>query len=165
MHLSNEISGWVDINNLIDENDLKPQVLYENTGVEHTYSDTQDYDSKVTFQTDDGKTVDVNILDNNGNLVSNGTIVVGSDGNKYEIANIKISEVEGSLKLALSLFSCLLPDNDSLLPLLLNSYDINLFWLSFKPSCKYLIDSSLSKASETSYKLLLTARANCSLRI
>lgn len=83
-HIGGPVSGWVSMDDIAQDN----QIVQKNIVVENEYHAYQNnFDGYVNVQTDDGL-VKLNLLDENGNLISPGSVVKGSDGNEYRISNI-----------------------------------------------------------------------------
>ena len=99
LHFGNAVSGWVDIKDLIDDTEYIPKVVSEKQIVLETYEGTQDFNGRLNFVTKEGKTVELSVLDENGDEVNNGSIVRGSDGRYYEISKLNIRNIKGEKKL------------------------------------------------------------------
>lgn len=92
VHLGGPVSGWVDITDLVDENDLTPQVIAEKTVIDEQINGVQDnFTGTITFQTKNGP-VTANVLDGNGELLKSGSTVIGSDGNSYRLSSISLEQ-------------------------------------------------------------------------
>ena len=91
----NTRTGWIDITELINEDSVERQVTSDTPVVSSTYNGTQEnFDgSTITIETVNGN-VDLKVVDENGNLLQPGTIVVGSDGQEYKIGDLELSTVE-----------------------------------------------------------------------
>ena len=88
--------GWININDLLQPKELSDiENLSNIIKTTSTYSETVRNFSgdTVSIETDNG-TVSIPVMDENGNLLSKGSYVVGSDGNTYQIQNLKIEEIE-----------------------------------------------------------------------
>lgn len=94
VHLGGPVSGWVDITDLMNSDDLVPQVVEQNTILDKKYTGVQEnFEGSISFVTDHGE-VQANVLDQNGNLLPSGSIVVASDGQEYKLASLNESSLE-----------------------------------------------------------------------
>lgn len=91
----NTRTGWIDISELIKEDQVEKQVESKEMVVTANYDGVQENFNGSTIEVDtpDGK-VTLNIVDSNGNLLAPGSIVVGSDGKEYQIGSLNLSTVE-----------------------------------------------------------------------
>lgn len=94
IHLGGPISGWVDVDDIIKSrinHTMKDRrVLLDEkenfVGVEQNFNDTT-----VTIN-DSGEDVILKIVDENGNVLSKGSVITGSNGEKYRLQDINIEE-------------------------------------------------------------------------
>ena len=95
LHIGNNSNftrtGWIDISKLIKEDKIDQQIISETTSIASTYDGVINNfsGSSITISTLNGP-VSIPIVDNNGNLLKKGTIVVGSDGQEYQVANLQL---------------------------------------------------------------------------
>ena len=95
LHIGNNSNftrtGWIDISKLIKEDKIDQQIISETTSIASTYDGIVNNfsGSSITINTLNGP-VSIPVVDNNGNLLKSGTIVVGSDGQEYQVANLQI---------------------------------------------------------------------------
>ena len=91
----NTRTGWIDISELIKEDQVERQVESQEMVVTANYDGVQENfnGSTIEIDTADGK-VTLNVVDANGNLLAPGSIVVGSDGKEYQIGSLNLSTVE-----------------------------------------------------------------------
>lgn len=88
VHLGGPVSGWVDITDLLSEQELTPQKVGERTVLDEQYTGTvSDLQRELTLQTDHGM-VRVPIVGEDGKLLKNGSMVRGSDGETYRLTNL-----------------------------------------------------------------------------
>lgn len=88
--------GWININDLLQPKELSNIESLSNViKTTANYSETvRDFSGNTVFIETDNGTVSIPVMDENGNLLSKGSYVVGSDGNTYQIQNLKIEEIE-----------------------------------------------------------------------
>ena len=93
IHLTGPVAGWVDVNELLKDV-LNRQVKTETTKSESIYKGTLNNYSggTITFMTPDGP-VTIVIKDKYGNFIDDGTTVIGTDGNSYEV-RLELKEVQ-----------------------------------------------------------------------
>ena len=93
LHLGGPVAGWVDLEDVMNNTKfnlgLSSVVLEEKEEYKGTL---EDFEGKITIDVD-GKSVDINLLDENGNLVSEDSIIIGSDGQQYRVSRLQITEV------------------------------------------------------------------------
>lgn len=91
----NTRTGWIDISELIKEDQVERQVESQEMVVTANYDGVQENfnGSTIEIDTAEGK-VTLNVVDANGNLLAPGSIVVGSDGKEYQIGSLNLSTVE-----------------------------------------------------------------------
>ena len=99
LHFGNAVSGWVDLGELINDEDLTPKVIEEKVVIKTEYKGIQDFDGKLSFQTKDGNFVELDVLDKDGNTIDNGSVIKGSDGKLYEISNLQVEQVDGEKRI------------------------------------------------------------------
>ena len=112
LHIGNNSNftrtGWIDISKLIKEDKIDQQIISETTSIASTYDGIVNNfsGSNITINTLNGP-VSIPVVDNNGNLLKSGTIVVGSDGQEYQVANLQImtTQVEESKNVSMSTVS------------------------------------------------------------
>lgn len=94
IHLGGPISGWVDVDDIIksriNQTMKDRRVLLDEkenfVGVEQNFNGTT-----VTIN-DGGEDVILKIVDENGNVLSKGSVITGSNGEKYRLQDINIEE-------------------------------------------------------------------------
>lgn len=94
IHLGGPVSGWVDVDDIIKsktEQSMKDRrVLLDEKeniqGIEHNFNGTT-----ITIN-DNGQNVVLDVVDENGNIISDGSIVTGSNGEKYRFQDINVEE-------------------------------------------------------------------------
>lgn len=91
----NTRTGWIDITELIKEDQVEKQVESQEMVVTANYDGVQENfnGSTIEIDTANGK-VTLNVVDANGNLLAPGSIVVGSDGKEYQIGSLNLSTIE-----------------------------------------------------------------------
>ena len=91
----NTRTGWIDITELIKEDQVEKQVESQEMVVTANYDGVQENfnGSTIEIDTANGK-VTLNVVDANGNLLAPGSIVVGSDRKEYQIGSLNLSTIE-----------------------------------------------------------------------
>lgn len=91
----NTRTGWIDITELIKEDQVEKQVESQEMVVTANYDGVQENfnGSTIEIDTANGK-VTLNVVDANENLLAPGSIVVGSDGKEYQIGSLNLSTIE-----------------------------------------------------------------------
>lgn len=88
-HIGGPVSGWISMNDLQSEKEQTPQVIGKSITVENDYTAVQkNFEGMVTIKTENGL-VQLNFLDEDGNLISDGTVLKGSDGREYRITSVE----------------------------------------------------------------------------
>lgn len=97
LHVGGPVSGWVDARDLFTENEKEQQktdkiiILDE----EEKYSDViEDFKGDTIVIDKDGESVELKIRKDDGSLVEAGDIVVGSDGQNYQMTDFKLETVD-----------------------------------------------------------------------
>jgi len=99
LHLGSSInstrSGWIDATKLIRADQIDAQVIQDIVTKGSSYTGTQDNfnNSTLTISTLDGD-VTLKVVDENGNLLKPGSIVIGSNGKEYQISNLSQNVVQ-----------------------------------------------------------------------
>lgn len=95
VHIDGPRCGWMSSEVFQDVEKLTEDVI-EKYMVDSTYHVEEDelQSSAVSFTNKDGVDVTIQIRDENGNIIENGTKVPGSDGNEYIINNVEYKEIE-----------------------------------------------------------------------
>ena len=95
VHIDGPRCGWMSSEVFQDVEKLTEDVI-EKYMVDSTYHVEEDelQSSAVSFTNKDGVDVTIQIKDENGNIIENGTKVPGSDGNEYIINNVEYKEIE-----------------------------------------------------------------------
>lgn len=94
VHIGNDENftriGWIDVSDLVKEGQVDQQVIDQVAVAGSSYSgEVSDFSgSTITFETLNGP-VSLNINDSNGNILSPGSKVVGSDGKEYIIDTLE----------------------------------------------------------------------------
>lgn len=85
VHIGGPVTGWIDMSDILSEETITPQLIESKFVVENTYSDVQEnFDGTIDVTTDNG-TVELDVMNPNGTLVSEGTTLTGSDGLAYQV--------------------------------------------------------------------------------
>ena len=95
VHIDGPRCGWMSSEVFQDVEKLTEDVI-EKYMVDSTYHVEEDelQSSAVSFTNKDGVDVTIQVRDENGNIIENGTKVPGSDGNEYIINNVEYKEIE-----------------------------------------------------------------------
>lgn len=95
IHLGGPVSGWVQLKDLISEEQLTPQKLSTKVVLDKEYTGNIDDFSgnTIDIQTKEGS-VKLPVKDQSGNLLADGSAVMGSDGQEYRISSLKLEETE-----------------------------------------------------------------------
>lgn len=94
VHLGGPTAGWVDINDLMKMSDLTPQIIAQKSVLDSEYKGVQNnFTGDITFFTEEG-IVTARVIDENGNLLSKGSKVIGSDGKEYVLTSISLEQVQ-----------------------------------------------------------------------
>jgi hypothetical protein len=88
-------AGWIDITELIKEDTVEKEVTGDKEVVSATYNgvDEKFNGSTITVDTATGP-VEIKVVDENGNLLTPGSTVIGSDGQEYKIGELDLSTIQ-----------------------------------------------------------------------
>lgn len=90
-HIGGPVSGWISLDDLQNMQELSDKEIGQNLIVENEYhSKTENFEGFVTIETETGP-VTLNFMDNNNELIKDGTIVRGSDGKEYRVSNVNLN--------------------------------------------------------------------------
>lgn len=93
IHIGGPVSGWVDLKDVLNKDDLKPQIKETKSVLDKQYSgEINNFSGQFLTINVNGKSVSLNIMDQNGNLLKEGSVVVGSDGQEYKLTKLNISD-------------------------------------------------------------------------
>ena len=99
LHIGNSSNytrtGWIDLSKLIKEDSIDQQIVSETLAFASTYEGSINnfQGSIITIETLNGP-VQIKVVDNDGHLLPNDTIVVGSDGQEYKIGGLELTTSE-----------------------------------------------------------------------
>ena len=104
LHIGGPVSGWVNLNDVLNKNDLAPQVKSTKTVLDNRYEGSlRSRDEQQLLQTlaqndlhinVDGKDVSLKVVDSNGNLLPEGSTVIGSDGQEYKLTKLSLKNTK-----------------------------------------------------------------------
>lgn len=87
--VDNTRGGWCDVTDLLKSGAITPEVVKDIINKQTTYKGSVDnFEGKYVTILKDNKSIDIPIVDDNGNFYSEGTRVLGSDGKEYIISNL-----------------------------------------------------------------------------
>lgn len=87
--------GWIDITQLIDVDDISPELIEQVKEEAQTFTDRIENFGGNTITLDNGDVI--NVYDTNGNLLTPGSEVISQNGNKYIINKLDLEPVEKSV--------------------------------------------------------------------
>lgn len=95
IHLGGPVSGWVKLSDVFTEGQLTPQKIETKITFDKEYRGSVENFSgnRIKIQTENG-IVELPVMDQEGNLLTGGTTVLGSDGEKYRISSLNIDQEE-----------------------------------------------------------------------
>ena len=95
IHLGGPVSGWVKLSDLLTEEQLTPQKIETKITLDKEYTGNVENFSggKIKIQTENG-IVELPVMDQDGNLLTDGTTVLGSDGQEYRISSLNMDQEE-----------------------------------------------------------------------
>ena len=94
VHIGGPVAGWIDVADILSEESITPQLIESKFVVESTYEGVdQNFDGTLDISTSNG-TVELDVMNPDGTLVSGGSTVIGSDGNTYTVDNISVDHIE-----------------------------------------------------------------------
>lgn len=94
VHIGGPVAGWIDVADILSEESITPQLIESKFVVESTYEGIdQNFDGTLDVSTSNG-TVELDVMNPDGTLVSGGSTVIGSDGNTYTVDNISVDHIE-----------------------------------------------------------------------
>lgn len=118
VHLGGEISGWVSLKDLADNQGMKEKKIDVLLDEKDRYSGVdKKFDGQYITIKKDKERVDLAITNEEGNLLEDGTIVTGSDGNDYRILDLNqdkntltwsLSDINKEVALAASALAAIL---------------------------------------------------------
>ena len=104
LHIGGPVSGWVNLNDVLNKNDLAPQVKSTKTVLDNRYEGSlRSHDEQQLLQTlaqndlhinVDGKDVSLKVVDSNGNLLPQGSTIIGSDGQEYKLTKLSLKNTK-----------------------------------------------------------------------
>lgn len=95
VHLGGPVSGWVRANDLYETAELVPRVVDNRVVCDESESYSgvvDDFQGDTITIEGDGESVSLKIVEDNGEFVQEGSIVVGSDGQQYRISKLESNE-------------------------------------------------------------------------
>ena len=94
VHIGGPVAGWIDVADILSEESITPQLIESKFVVESTYEGIDEtFDGTLDVNTSNG-TVELDVMNPDGTLVSEGSTVIGSDGNTYTVDNISVDHIE-----------------------------------------------------------------------
>lgn len=94
VHIGGPVAGWIDVADILSEESITPQLIESKFVVESTYEGVEEnFDGTLDVSTSNG-TVEVDVMNPDGTLVSEGSTVIGSDGQAYTIDNLDVDHIE-----------------------------------------------------------------------
>ncbi len=81
--------GWINIEDVLSKEIISNTI----NNISHYEGEIKDFNGNYITINTGAKQVNIPIKDNNGNYITNGSVVIGDDGGKYEITNLNIEEV------------------------------------------------------------------------
>ena len=94
IHLGGPISGWVDVDDIIksriNQTMKDRRVLLDEK--ENFVGVDQNFNGTTVTINDSGEDVIIKIVDENGNVLSKGSVITGSNGEKYRLQDINVEE-------------------------------------------------------------------------
>lgn len=94
IHLGGPVSGWVNADDLVKfetQKFIREQSTFLEEG-ENIHDVENNFNGNTITINDNGENVVIKVTDDNGNIIENGSIVIGSNGQKYRIHDIKIEQ-------------------------------------------------------------------------
>ena len=93
IHIGGPVAGWIDAKDILNAEEITPQVIAENFVVENVYEGTvENFDGTITVQTENGPST-LEVVSPTGE-VKEGQMITGSDGLTYQVENLDIQDVE-----------------------------------------------------------------------
>ena len=94
VHIGGPVAGWIDVADILSEESITHQLIESKFVVESTYKGIDEtFDGTLDVNTSNG-TVELDVTNPDGTLVSEGSTVIGSDGNTYTVDNISVDHIE-----------------------------------------------------------------------
>ncbi|MBQ7104440.1 MAG: hypothetical protein IJN90_01140 [Bacilli bacterium] len=93
VHIGGPVAGWIDAKDILTADELTPQLIEEKFVVESVYEGSvENFDGTINIQTGNGSTT-LDVISPTGE-VKEGQMIVGSDGQTYQVDNLDIETVE-----------------------------------------------------------------------